>query len=98
MVVFPESGWEMMARLRRRVISGRRVWVEGDDDWSVVEDWRWVRGVWGRLRVGWSGVKAWMLLVAQSMDERDIVTASALWTRLYRRSTIFVVICTFRVQ
>jgi len=40
MVVLPESGWEIMARLRRRVISGRGAWwlsvgVEGVVEWRM---------------------------------------------------------------
>jgi hypothetical protein len=39
MVVLPLSGWEMMARLRRRLISDRgATWLIGaEEDGSVVE-------------------------------------------------------------
>jgi len=88
MVVFPESGWEIMARLRRRVISGRR--VMGDDDGSVVE-WRvvWWLGRVCRFEIGWRGVKA----VMESISDRDIVITR----RLRRISAIFIIVCTLKV-
>ena len=41
MVVLPESGWDMMARLRRRLISMRGAALSLDiSDDSAVEEWR----------------------------------------------------------
>jgi len=84
MVVLPESGWEIMARLRRRAISGRGAW------WVVsvggVEWRRWRRAWWWIvLMEGVGGVKAWVIagvLLENRTDEKICTVTSATPTRI----------------
>jgi len=91
MVVFPESGWEIMARLRRRSISGRRVVVMVGGG-GVLEEVEWRVVWWGRGVRGVKGVKAWR----ERGEERDRTTVAI--RRLRRLSAILSVVCALMVS